>query len=647
MKYRVHKDGSFDLLGNQISLYGCYPCVDGFPLRVVGVKVEKEPAGIKPEYDTITYQLSTGSVRISLRTDMDQSLELLTSASGLVGIHDLSPLGNAVIDGAESVFVQGFGMEGPSGCFSLSGADIAASVALNADIPVSHGLSALYIGDHVLLTYAKDHRRYSVAFQSRKRPDAFSRNLTRSSGKPLFDAVLNLECTADDDISLPSLYFEEAVGLSAGLTRCAEKIAAEMKARQSKPPAFFWSSWYYAYETMDQATLEERLSGIRAEKVPFEYIELDAGYTPSEGDWLLPNHRWPGGLKKGAETIINAGFKAGIWVAPFIVGDRSVIYRDHPDWVLHDLEGRPLVQLTSYTEPKMWGNPDCDYYVLDTSNPEALAYIEHVFKNLRSWGFTFFKTDFMLWNMHDSSTVKRYNPRLTSVEILRMTLATIRGAIGEDNYLLGCIAPFMPYIGYADGMRLAGDCGAQWAETFGPVNMLRELPCDNYFNHIFWQNDPDAMLLRDFATKLSNEEARSLTLLQALSGGVVSTSDPVDRLSKERRDLLQMVEPHGKVRAELPYFGQNRKELVLIHHLSQGKLLFIMNPTDQAVTVYERLSDLFGDQEWYQHRYQWNGEDVNPQINDLVLLTLEAHSSELFFITDKPLEKKPDNLWIW
>ena len=242
-----------------------------------------------------------------------------------------------------------------------------------------------------------------------------------------------------------------------------------MQARRVQPPAFFWSSWYHAYETMDEAMLEENLTGIRAEGVPFQYIEVDAGYTPHLGDWLTPNHRWPHGLQKAAETILDAGFQPGIWVAPFIVGDRSSLYREHPDWVLHGPDGEPVVQLRCYTEPKLWGNPDGEYYVLDTSHPGALGYIEDVFRRLRGWGFTLFKTDFMLWNMHDSSTVRRYDPALTSVEILRRTLAAIRNAIGEDSYLLGCIAPFMPFIGYADGMRLAGDCGAQWAEPYGPA----------------------------------------------------------------------------------------------------------------------------------------------------------------------------------
>ena len=619
MKYTLHRDGSFDILGDSIHLRGCYPAMIGRALR---------PLRVEAADDAIVYHLSGGSVRLSFQTD-EGRLAVGCSADGLAGVHDLAPVGSAAPEGAENVYAQGFGMEGPSGCY-----------ALTDNAPTSHGLTALYAGERVLLAYAEDHRRYSAVFQVKKAPTAFGERVT-------FDAGFNLEGTAGEQVTLPTLYLEEAEGLTAGLRHCAERIAAAMGARHTQPPAFFWSSWYHAYETMDQATLEDTLAGIRTENVPFQYIELDAGYMPHLGDWLTPNHRWPGGLQKAAETILAAGYQPGIWVAPFIVGDRSSLYREHPDWVLRDPDGKPHVQLRSYTEPKIWGNPDCDYYVLDTSHPDALRYIETVFKTLKRWGFSLFKTDFMLWSMHDSSTVRRYDPSLTSVEIMRKTLSVIRGAIGEDSYLLGCIAPFMPFIGYADGMRLAGDCGAQWAVPYGPVNMLRELPCDNYFNHVFWQNDPDAMLLRDFDTMLTDTEARSLALLQALSGGVISTSDPVARLSKDRKQLLKLVRPHGAVTPTLPRFGERRSEILLTHQLAQGDLLFAMNPTDAPLTVFCRLSEVFGEENLYQYQYDWEEDGVASTQDDVFAATLAPHGSALVFVTREPLREKPSNLWRW
>lgn len=620
MRYILHEDGGFDLMGERLCLRNCYPAVNGAALRPVRVSVSERE---------ILYHLPRGRVSLAFAADAGGRVCLTCSAEGLSGIHDFAPVSGATAEGASHVYVQGFGMEGPSGCFALS-----------QDAPASHGLTALYAGDGVLLAYAEDHRRYRAAFRVETNRRAFGESVSFSGG-------FALEGTAEERFTLPELYIEESAGLAESLRRCAERIAKAMNARHSQPPAFFWSSWYHAYETMDQQTLEQTLTDIRAENVPFRYVELDAGYMPHLGDWLTPNHRWPGGLKKAAETILAAGFQPGIWVAPFIVGDRSALYREHPDWVLRDLDGRPHVQLRSYTEPKIWGNPDCDYYVLDTSHPDALRYMESVFRTLKGWGFSLFKTDFMLWGMQDTDAVKRYDPSLTSVEIMRKTLAAIRDAIGEESYLLGCIAPFMPFIGYADGMRLSGDCGAQWAEAYGPVNMLRELPCDNYFNHVFWQNDPDAMLLRDFDTLLTGEEARSLALLQALSGGAVSTSDPVRRLGRERKKLLRMVEPHGPVTPELPFFGAARRELALIHRLRQGNLLFVMNPTDAPLTVFYRLSELFGEKNLYQYQYNWEEDGAASVKDDVFAATLAPHGSALVFVTREPLGEKPSNLWRW
>ena len=613
MEYRIHPDGSFDIIGRSVQLLNCCPAIEGRPLR---------PLSLELGADSLRYRLAGGILQLRFRKDADGRIGLFCRAEGLGGVHDIAPLAQAKTAGAEKVFVQGFGMEGPSGNYSLAGT-----------VPPSHGLTALWKDRSCVLLYAEDHRRFGLRFLAAE-GDCFS-------------ACWDLEGTAGDPLELPELYLEETEELYAGLRRCAGRIAEAMHTRHDKAPAFFWSSWYYAYETMDQKTLEETLPALKATALPFQYVELDAGYCPSLGDWLIPNHRWPGGLQKAAETILDSGFRPGIWVAPFIVGDRSVLYREHPDWVLHDRDDKPLVQLRSYTEPKMWGNPDCDYYVLDTSHPEALGYLASVFKTLRSWGFSFFKTDFMLWNMHDSSQVRRFDSKLTSVEILRRTLAVIREAIGEESYLLGCIAPFMPFLGYADGMRLAGDCGARWAEPFGPVNMLRELPCDSYFNHVFWQNDPDAMMLRDFHTMLSPVEVRSLSLLQAVSGGIVSTSDPVQRLGADRLSLLRLVAPQGKHTPELPLFGSEKRELVLIHRLAQGNLLFVMNPTEEPLTVVYRLGELFGANNWYQYRYDWEASEVRSVQDDLFADTLPPHDSALLFVTREPLREKPANLWTW
>lgn len=82
---------------------------------------------------------------------------------------------------------------------------------------------------------------------------------------------------------------------------------------------------------MSQQILEELLAGLESAKTDFRYIQLDAGYTADIGDWLRFNHRYPEGLGKAAKTILSAGYEAGIWIAPFMVGNESDLYLNHPD----------------------------------------------------------------------------------------------------------------------------------------------------------------------------------------------------------------------------------------------------------------------------------------------------------------------------
>lgn len=634
IRYRINDNGSFDICGKYTSLQKCFPMVD---------EVQLMPDRVITDESSITYFINGKKVVVSFRSENDQydvdnncngRLGINCELSGFSGLHDVEPLGCPEIIGADHLFAQGFGMEGPSGTF-----------AVEQEPHISHGITALYTGENILTLYTEDHTRYSTVFRVQKQKKLFTENNTICCG-------INLEGTAGGKTELPEIFLEEGVSLSESLKRAAEHIADRMHARSDKPSCMFWCSWYHAYETLDIEKLKEYLTGINEnDDNSFQYIELDAGYAPSLGDWLLHNHRYPGGLKEAAELIIKAGYKPGIWIGPFMVGDNSELFRNHPDWMLKELDGKPLVKLRSYTEPKLWGNPDSNYFVLDLSHPDALAYIKKVFETFREWGFSFFKTDFMLWNMYDTSKVSRYDSSLTSVEIMRRTLDVIRTAIGDDSYLLGCIAPFMPFIGYADGMRIAGDGGAQWAEPFGPVNLLNELPCDNYFNNIFWQNDTDSILLRDFDTYLTDMEAESLALMQAFSGGIISTSDPVHRLGESRKKILEFIKPDGKKTPKLPFLSQKRPELVMTHSLPQGDMLFVLNPEPYPVTVYYPISDLFGKEAAYINRYRLNDDsDWGTEMNkktDHFTCVLQPHESALLFVTEKPLDKKPVNMWNW
>ncbi|MBQ1491922.1 MAG: alpha-galactosidase [Blautia sp.] len=621
MKVFLHDDGTWDLQGERHCLTGCYPMAMGKPL-LSSLVSRKE--------NVLSYEGPWGRFTCDFQQMDDGVLCLKSHLVSTVSLHDISPMGMAKVSGMDGdlrAFIQGLGMEGPSGVFSLG------EVRLS-----SHGLIALLGEEGQLFCFAKEHRCFDNRYGLARQQGLFG------DESVFLEAGFNLEGTREGDIELPDLYFFEGKDLSEVLTRIAKEIAGEMGTRHTMPPAYHWCSWYYQYQNMSQATLDGYLSSFKEYEPDFRYIQIDEGYCPSLGDWLLPNHLYPQGLSGAARSIQEAGFVPGIWIGPFMVGSNSKLYRDHPDWIIRYKDGRPLIKIQSYNEPKAFGLSDGEYYVLDASHPGALGYLKEVFETLYGQGYRLFKCDFMLWNSVDTSLVARYDASLTSFEILRRVLSVIREAIGEESYLLGCIAPFLPFLGFADGMRIAGDVGASWDGVYGPKNLLRELVADQYFNLIYWQNDPDAILLRDYEIFLSDTESESIALLQALSGGVVTTSEDLGRLSMERRKLLSFLKPSGFHKARFPYLGEEREELVLVQDLPQGKLLYVLNATERPLTVLLDLVEVTGKKSWQALRWK---EEEGKEIEGQLVCRLWAHESALWFLSGEPLKGTPQNLWVW
>lgn len=608
MQYRIFPDGSFDLSAGDKALRRAYPALDGTPIRPV--KVEILPEGVR-------YSLAEGSLEIWFSYENDV-IKLRCFANGLNRVHDIMPIDEAVVEGCDRVFVQGLGMCGPSGFRKLNGGH-----------NESHSIMAVGDNASCVVLYARDQSRFHVYGGT-------------DDGKIHFG--YDTECVLIEEKELPTLFICFGKNYSEALHEAALEIADEMNARPVVQTAFHWCSWYYLYHTLDQVTLEEYLEGFKAHRdiAPFSHVQIDAGYFTSCGDWLEKCDRFPKGLKYAADTIKSAGYEPGIWIGPYMVGDNSRLFREHPDWMLHYKDGsfvRPWIQ---YNEPKPWGYRDCDYFVLDTSHPDAMAYLRKVFTTLRDYGYTLFKTDFLFWGLQDSSKVIRHTPGKTSFEYFRDTMRMIRESIGEDARWLGCISPFMPAVGFVDMMRIGGDVGAQWEEGgFGPANMLQELTADQYFNNVYWQNDPDAVMIRDFHIHLKKEQIEGLALLEAMSGGTIYTSDPLHLIGQDRLDLLEFIRPNGIHNPEYPYWSEMRDEVVLIQRLKTRSMIYFFNRTDKVITETYDWNRLAGDNVRYLKKH---GGDTQ-MIKDVPFVRIPARSGVLYYATNEPMKKEPSNIW--
>ena len=609
MNYQIEPNGSLNLYLGEIGLMGGYPAIDGTPVR---------PLRVEANGDTAVYTLVNGKLTLRAQ-EKDGTVLLYMHTQGLEGVHDISVFANAKISGCVKAFRQGLGLGGPSGFVTLDTAyDSTALTAIGND--------TLCVTMHVV-----DQKKYNSHFLYKD---------------GMIAAVIDAEGVLPTETELPAVCIRASESFDAGLRRCAKEIADFLGARPIKKPAFHWCSWYYLYHTLDQQTMESYLDGFIAmrEDAPFTHIQIDAGYFPSCGDWLEPHPRFPKGLKGAAETIKAAGYEPGVWIGPFMVGDESIIFREHPDWLLHYTDGTLVTEWQQFNEPKPWGYRDSNYGVLDTSHPDAMAYIRGVFRQLRAWGYTLYKTDFLKWGIQDSARVVRHTPGKTSYEYFRDLMVAIREEIGEESMWLGCIAPFMPAIGFVDMMRIGSDVGARWeSEQFNPKNMIREIVADQYFNNVYWQNDPDTVLLRDFHIQLNETQIEALALLQATAGGVITTSDPIHQIAQSRQALLKLIRPDKVADAQFPFWSQMREDVCIVNRLEQGTTVYLFNGTGREIVEAYDWKTLLGKD--YGYLRKLHGDCVKAE--NVPFVRIPARSGVLFFASAQPIEKEPENIWVW
>jgi alpha-galactosidase len=230
-------------------------------------------------------------------------------------------------------------------------------------------------------------------------------------------------------------------GVEAALRAWAELLArrSPLPPRLDGPGITGWSSWYNLYSYVNETILLEHLHAAaevaRHAGLPMRVFQIDDGFITEAGDWLEIKPQFPRGMRALMDEIRATGFIPGLWIAPFMVGCRSHLYQEHPDWVVKDAHtGQPFVPWHLYGEFR-WHKRSEDYYILDTTHPEAFAHLRELFHIYRhEWGVEYFKTDGMAWGAdYGPDRVVHHTPGMTRIAIFHRVLEMIRQEIGPDT----------------------------------------------------------------------------------------------------------------------------------------------------------------------------------------------------------------------
>lgn len=341
-------------------------------------------------------------------------------------------------------------------------------------------------------------------------------------------------------------------GPNEQLARYADALGRLMRARVPLQTPAGWCSWYYFYTqvTEDDVVRNLRFLERHRRELPVQTVQIDDGYQADIGDWLTVNEKFPSGMAWLASEIRSAGYTPGIWLAPLLLAETSRMYVEHPEWVVRDERGEPVVAIQNWQR---------NSFGLDGSHPEARAWLRDLFHEVcDGWGYDYVKIDFLFAG---AIAGRRHDPAATRARAYRAALDAIRGGVGPDRFILGCGALMAPSVGVFDGNRIGPDVAPFWRnltheERQRPGSRARrpdddlsaETAVRNTLNRWWmhgrlWANDPDCLLVRADRTKLTLDETRTLASAIGLTAGMMLSSDELELVPADRLEIASMLLP--------------------------------------------------------------------------------------------------------
>jgi alpha-galactosidase len=264
-------------------------------------------------------------------------------------------------------------------------------------------------------------------------------------------------------------------------------------------PPTVWCSWYRYFELVTATDVLENLDAFAQQELAVDVVQIDDGWSPGLGEGLGESEHF-GSLPAVVDAIRSSGRRAGIWLAPFLVGAETTLAREHPEW---------LVGPAGHN----WGQP---LVGLDPTHPGFRELLTAHLRRLVGLGVDYLKLDFL------------YGGALGGAAAYRSGLELVREVVGPDVYLVGCGAPLLPSVGLVDAMRVSPDTFHEGGED-GSTGLrgLMPLAARAWQQGRLWVNDPDCVVARPSYSERERWADAATEL-----GGLRSFSDRVAELDE-------------------------------------------------------------------------------------------------------------------
>lgn len=344
-----------------------------------------------------------------------------------------------------------------------------------------------------------------------------------------------------------------------------------------------YTSWYNYFQNIDEKIILRDLDGLDPYQDQVSIYQIDDGYETYIGDWLDANpSKFPHGMKYIADKIHDKGYKAGIWLAPFNCQKISRMAKEHPDWLIQDTNGKPMVGCIA------WGGA----YTFDIYNENVREYLRKVFDVvLNEWGYDMVKLDFLY-----SQCIKPRHGKSRG-EIMCDAMAFLRECVG-DKLILGCGVPIGAAIGVVDACRISCDVDLTYKGKFySRIQVANEMlnarsAINNsifrrHMNGRVWMNDPDVFFLRKDNLKFTDEQKYLLGRINNLCGNVLFVSDNAGDYDEAAKKLLRI------------FFEKTDEKIISAEYVSKDEIEVVT--TKETIKFNLAKGEILSDKSWQKY----------------------------------------------
>jgi hypothetical protein len=389
----------------------------------------------------------------------------------------------------------------------------------------------------------------------------------------------------------------------------AEPAAVSTSQIGVTPPPMGWASWNSFASSIDHNVIKQQADALVSSGMAdagYKYVNLDDGWWQGDrdanGNIVVDENLFPGGMKAMADYIHSKGLKAGI-----------------------------------YTDA---GKQGCGYYY-PTTRPAAPntgmeGHYQQDLQTFQSWGFDYVKIDWCGGRVEGLDQETQYkqiaaaNEAASAVTGRKLVLSFCEWGTG---------LPWNWATGYGDLWRTSGDV-ILWGQkpTTGMMLTNFDRGLQPAAHHTGYYNDPD--MLMTGMSGLTAAQNRLHMGLWVISGAPLLAGNNLATMSTETRDILtnrEMIaidqDPRGLQGVKVAEDTRNLQVYGKVLSGTGKRAVLLLNRTGSAASMTVRWADLGLTSATASVRNVWTGTNAGSlatshtttvPANDAVLLTVSG-----------------------